>query len=385
MAKRKIRKNHVKSGDHYEWNKVKSGIIKYILKNNGPKKESDIREHLEKEFNVIDQRTINKHLHKLEEYECIELIPHKGRANYWDITKIKHLKSIRKKFPEITLNKYEKSVNIVLKKFNFIIGSSRAKKMFVQLSLSSSFFVECLDTEIETLCSRASKIYQSDEDLNIERLNEKLTQEAYYECMRRIMKILEVWPVADNEYINDSVNLRIYPNFSHHIPKSIISEEKFKSMLKEIKCAWEEKDHRSRGKKIVKELSFEISREIISNKEGEIFEESLQMQEVLKKMSYKISEKLVEDIPVNVPELIYSIIFNRYQHTSIILDRLFNHFYHRDVIDGIDSEEEVKFVSQIENILNSTNIDDVDQWTSRATQLDQLYNKYYEDTRKSEG
>src|SRR5665647_397428 len=98
---------------------VKPGIIKCILSKKVSIKELDIRTYLEKEYNKkIDQGNINRHLHDLEEFSCIELIPpsKKGLPNHWDITKTEHLKNIKDKFHDIQLNKYEKSLMIVLQK-----------------------------------------------------------------------------------------------------------------------------------------------------------------------------------------------------------------------------------------------------------------------------
>ena len=103
-----------------------------------------------------------------KEGACLEKFPYKtrGQPNYWDVTKIKHLENINGRFSVIHLNTYDKSVDILLKKFNFPEGSMRTKKAFVQLSLSASFFDEVLDTDIETLYSRDSRLY-SLEDFNM--------------------------------------------------------------------------------------------------------------------------------------------------------------------------------------------------------------------------
>jgi len=57
---------------------VKTSILEFILKNKEPVSEPDIRDHLNEKHEVIDQSTINKHMHNLKDMGCIELIPHKA-------------------------------------------------------------------------------------------------------------------------------------------------------------------------------------------------------------------------------------------------------------------------------------------------------------------
>jgi len=375
-----------KKGDHLKRNEVKAGIIESIISKNGAVSEPKLREILEKKYGIIDQGNTKKHLKDLKDSSCIVKIPAKpGFANNWDIKKIENLKNIRLNFPEIPLNKYEKSINIIIfNKFNFAIGSMRAKKAFVQLSLSDSYFDNCLDTDIETLCDRAPQLYQSDEYFSMERRIEGLTHEVYPECMKRIQKIPDIWSVADDDSIKDSVNFDVYQNSPQHFQNSAISEEKFKRMLKEIKFPLEEKDHYERNQRIIKELSMKISHEILSKRLKEIPKESLQNQEVSNKMSNEIFEKLMEEFPVDLPDKIYTIIVNQYQYTSIVLDQIFDHFYQRDVIDGSDSHEEREFVSKISEI-TSINMEKIELWTNKVKKLDHLYDDYYEKCRKKMG
>jgi hypothetical protein len=101
--------------DHLKHKEVKSSILEFILKNNGPVAEPAIREYLKKKHDVIDQSTINKHMHNLQNLICIELIPpKKGLRNYWDIKTLKHLRNIIFYFEEIRLNTRGKSLDILL-------------------------------------------------------------------------------------------------------------------------------------------------------------------------------------------------------------------------------------------------------------------------------
>jgi hypothetical protein len=94
---------------------VKTSILEFILKNKGPVSEPDIKDHLKEKHDVNDQSTINKHMHDLKKLRCIQLIlPKESRRNYWDVTTPIHLKNIRHKFYELQINKYEKSINLIL-------------------------------------------------------------------------------------------------------------------------------------------------------------------------------------------------------------------------------------------------------------------------------
>ena len=94
---------------------MKTSILEFILKNKEPVSEPSIREHLRNKHGVVDQSTINKHMHNLKDLRCIELIsPKESRRNYWDVTTPINLKNIRHEFYELQINKYEKSINLIL-------------------------------------------------------------------------------------------------------------------------------------------------------------------------------------------------------------------------------------------------------------------------------
>ncbi|MDQ1253052.1 MAG: hypothetical protein QG646_2197 [Euryarchaeota archaeon] len=376
-------------GDRLPIGKVKSEIISYILSKNEAVSVTDLKTHLREKYGIRNKKNIDNHLNGLEDDNCIEKIkpPRDGFENKWDITKIENLKNIMSLFSEIRLNKYEKSVNIVLKKFNFAAGSMRTKKAFVQLSLSASFFGKCLDTDIETLRARASKFYQADGDFmerKIERQIEGLIHEAYPECMKRIQKIPGIWSVTDEEYIKDSVNLDVYQNSPQSFQNSTISEEKFQEILEEINFPLEEKNSHKQIQIIVKELSMKISDEILSKREKKFPKDSLQNQEELNEMSDEIFEKLMEEYPADLPAKTYTIVVNQYQNTSISFDKVFDHFYQRDIIDGSDIYEEREFVSKI-NEITSISMLKVGNLEVKVKKLDDLYDDYYEKCRKKMG
>jgi hypothetical protein len=150
---------------HTKWNEVKISIIEFILDSSGIVPEPKIREYLKKKHKITNQGNIKKHLSDLRyrPYSCIEIIPAKpGFANHWDIKKVENLKNIRHHFPEIKLNKYNKSLDIFLNEsvngvFSFDIDLLRS-----QLSESTSFFDVFIGTDMEALYARAWEIYKLD-------------------------------------------------------------------------------------------------------------------------------------------------------------------------------------------------------------------------------
>lgn len=147
-------------GDRLKHKEVKVGIIEFILKNSESVSEPAIRDHLKEKYGIMDQSTINKHLHALQDLTCIEQISHKpGLRNYWDIKNIKNLNNIKHEFPELRLNRYEKSIDLIMHHFGRHIMGPDGLKLYIQLLLSPSLFNICIDTDIETLDEGVWGIY----------------------------------------------------------------------------------------------------------------------------------------------------------------------------------------------------------------------------------
>lgn len=150
-----------KRGGHLERNKVKIGILEFILRNDGPITESEIRKFVEKSYAIKDQKTVNTHLHDLKDLGCIELIPpQKGFPNKWNITKIKHLKNIRSNFENIKLNECEKSLNVILKESGYDITTLEGLKVYIRLLLSVSLFNMFMEADIESVYYGAFENYK---------------------------------------------------------------------------------------------------------------------------------------------------------------------------------------------------------------------------------
>ncbi len=161
-----------KQGDRLKQSETKSNIIKYILENNGPIGEPDIRKHLYVKYEIKDQSRINRHLHELKEDNYIELIPptKTGLRNKWNITKFEHLENIKRKgeedtyFKKISLNEYEKSLMIICKKRGHNIRTLEGLKIYNRMRLLPSYFNMCMDTDIQTLYNRVWVIYLEDNE-----------------------------------------------------------------------------------------------------------------------------------------------------------------------------------------------------------------------------
>jgi signal recognition particle GTPase len=180
----------------------------------------------------------------------------------------------------------------------------RAKKSFVQLSLSASFFDMCIKTDIETLHVRASELYQLGEFFNEEphlkniiaeeQTSKELINEVYTKCIRLISKIPNIQKIIDNEHIKDPSKSDFAQNFSEHLLSMKISEETFKKILKEIPLSMEDKSYEEQTYKIIKELSIKISHEVtpIANEDFKKIP-----QGILNKTSEDIFEKIMEGLP----------------------------------------------------------------------------------------
>lgn len=195
-----------KKGQHEDNKKIKTEIIKFILENEEKVSEPVIRDHLKENFNVIDQGTINKHLNFLyDKLQCIERVStvKQGIKSYWDIKNIINLKNIRHEFPKIPLNRYEKSISIVLNESGYDKNHVNGLEFYMRLYLSVSFFNACLETDIKTLQKRAWKVYLRSNGFGTNQKIKKLLNDFYF------------------TYIKGN-------------PKSKMSEETFQEVVKEI-------------------------------------------------------------------------------------------------------------------------------------------------------
>ena len=74
------------------------------------------RSRSQEKYDGIDQSTVNRHLNDLKKLGCLDWTPPSKkttRSNRWNIATLKQLENIRQNFPDIKLNRYEKSLDIV--------------------------------------------------------------------------------------------------------------------------------------------------------------------------------------------------------------------------------------------------------------------------------
>lgn len=156
-----------KPGEKLKIGEVKASIISYILEKKDSVSEPDIRQHLKTLFEVQHQGTINNHLHQLLELKCIESVSpnKKSRSNFWDITKLEHLRNIRREFPDIKINTYEKSIMIIFNERGYSLDRIGNLIFYIELLLSISLFNAFLDNDYYELIKKSRRIYLREEGL----------------------------------------------------------------------------------------------------------------------------------------------------------------------------------------------------------------------------
>ena len=104
-------------GQHLKKNEAKVEILKFVLDNDSPVLEPDIREHLKKTFGTNDSKTMKVHFQNLQKLQCIKKVANSGKENEWKIDSVKHLKNINENFKEMELNRFKKAVEIIVNIF----------------------------------------------------------------------------------------------------------------------------------------------------------------------------------------------------------------------------------------------------------------------------
>jgi len=195
-------------GKHLPRGVVKAEIIQYILSIDGAVPGPDIRRHLREkpEIGIREKKNIKDHLERLgPEYHCIEKIPFEkeGYENKWDIKKIKNLQSIKNHFSEIQLNRYQKTLVIILRESGLSLALFKGFYYYILLLISTSFFDKCIELGIKKLYYRLMKNYQKNKGF------------------------------LRHQYINAILN-RCYDTYIERNPKSEISNEKFRKIMEQI-------------------------------------------------------------------------------------------------------------------------------------------------------
>lgn len=143
-------------GQHLKKNEAKIEILKYILDNDSPVIEPDIREHLRKTFGIKDTKTIKLHFKDLHKLQCIKKISSSGKENKWKIDSIEQLNNIKENFKGIDLHRYRGPIEILVNQFiskielpfsGYIVSPDEGT-IRAYLRMSPAFFDLCMSIGI---------------------------------------------------------------------------------------------------------------------------------------------------------------------------------------------------------------------------------------------
>ncbi len=382
-------------GDHLKWNEVKAGIIEFIISSDGAVPEPKIREFLAREYDIKDYGNIKKHLKDLQyrPYSSIEKIQGKpGLANRWDIKRIENLKNIRIHFPEIRLNRYKKSLNMISDQLAWIPGALNANRFFIQLYLSVSFFDMCLKNEVGTLYAKADEIYKMSLSgtfwthlLPIASPTSKL----YTEFMKRILANPNIWLEVYSECINNSLKSEICQK-SLKLPADIeMLEETFQKIVEgSLPIEYEEISVEELYKLMIENISFKMASEVMAlNMPKEMHLELLkrpndmlvEQANLVKKISEEILNRILvdENWKETYREILQIITFE--QNRKIIsIELLFDHCFQSDILDGTASTEEKEFVQENSKFFNIMNEKSDKYWSPLAEDYDVFLDHFFE-------
>lgn len=300
-----------KQGDRLNVGEVKSSVLKFIMGNEGPVGEPAIRDFLLKKYDVMDQGNINRHLHDLQKLNCIELIPpeKKGLRNYWDVNKLKNLRTIKHEFPEVRLNDYEKSINIVLRDLEYFESTPQWLNYYLKLLLSTSFFNTCIETGSRILEKGIWKIYITSTGSYRHQRIEKLLKLCYSKCIKHYSE----FKMSENEFMN---LIKAHPwEIYRFFPEDMLLkgfEREFPGLPKEIPLK-------------IFETKLSEKEETAETIPEEINDEDL-VRYILDAMRLRMEEKLDFELSSD--------------------DLLFEHFLHHDILIGADSPEELYFANK---------------------------------------
>ena len=212
----------------------------------------------------------------MQKLGCLDLIPPSKnitRKNRWNIATLKQFEKIRHYFPNIELNRYEKSLNIVSRYHLHFINPVRDIIFRVQLLLSISLFDLCIKNDTETFYTKASEIYRFGKGFEGDLLIQIYIDDIYAKLTNTIFKntnfLLSVW----NKHIHNSLKTNIQSDPSEYLQTFSLSEKRFQKILKDIKPQAEDVKEEVTGRKLVQLLSLKISHETFRTSFQEIADE----------------------------------------------------------------------------------------------------------------
>lgn len=337
---------------HFNVGEVKSGIIEFILGHKGRIGEPLIRKSLQGKYNGIDQGTINRHLHDLQKLGCLDWIPPSiktTRANRWNITTLKQLENIRQHFPDIQLNRYERSLDIVSRYHLRYISPARYMIFRVQLLLSTSFFDLCIKNDTETFFAKASEIYLFGKGFEDDMLIQGYKDDIYTKLTNTIFKdtnfLLSIW----NKHISNSLKTGVYPDPSEYILNIEISKEKLEQILDIRDRSPKEIDDEVSGMELVGRMSLGIAHEIFRKSFQEIADDKNLPRKALR-LLYDIRDEIFNKIAEEDPQELYRKMVEINNHQRRIHYNspfiIFEHFFEGDILSGTVSPEEKEFIKR---------------------------------------
>ena len=383
---------------HFNVGEVKSGIIELILGHKGQIGEPFIRSSLQGKYTGIDQGTVNRHLHDLHKLGCLDLTPptkETTRSNRWNIATLKQLENIRRHFPNLELNRYEKSLDIVSRYHLDPISPARYVIFRVQLLLSTSLFDLYIRNDTETFHAKVYEIYKFGEGFDDDMLIQGYIDDVYTESTNRIFKnttfLLSVW----NEHKPNSLETNVHPNPSEYLQTFSLSRERFQKILKDMKPQAEDVKEEVIGRKLVKLLSLKIAHEIFRTSFQEIAD-----KKNLKRMALKLASDIADDVFNKIveedPQGLYHKMAEINNHQQKIQDNslfiIFDHCFEADILNDTVSSEEKEFIKRKKSSVQKDNegIISYDEWyiksklnasgdvdkMSEYTAYDDLYGEY---------
>lgn len=337
---------------HFEWNAIKESIIEFVLNAESPVNEPGVSEFLKGKYGEFTRSTINKHLRALGELGCIESIPVKDKSkfNYWNIRSIKNLKNIKDEFPNIELKSFTKSLKILLEEldtegFVDISNPMECRRFEIQLSLSDSYFSYLLNTDLKTFRENVHNLNPFGKDFLKTDRYEGLLNKVYTEFIEPI-SIDPGISISKEEFENMLVSLIYYEkNFDY--TTSIFLSNDIILRLRDKYIIEVPVDHQA-SKDIEKETNAIVWAQLLKNRET--LKEALRQLDMIKSASKKFTP-----------------------------DIIFQHFYERDILNGVVSNRENIFVMTTKTIMSSHEADENEKIMK---ELDKFYVKFLNGIKK---
>jgi hypothetical protein len=383
---------------HFNMGEVKSGIIEFILEHKGRIGEPFIRRSLQEKYDGIDQSTVNRHLNDLKKLGCLDWTPPSKkttRSNRWNIVTLKQLEKIRYHFPHLKLNRYEKSLDIVIRYHLRYISPAIYMIFRVQLLLSTSFFDLCIKNDSETLYAKASEIYRFGKGFEADMLVQGYINDIYSKLTNTIFKntnfLLSVW----NKRIPHWLKIKIQSDPSEYLQTFSLSKELFQDILNEIGHQYEEVPEELIGRKLMKLLSLRISHEAFRTSFQEIADEK-ELPRIALELDFDIADDVFNKIVEDDPQELYHKMVEINNHQRKIQDNnpfiIFDHCFEDDILNDNVPQEEKDFMKRKKSSVqkDKEGIISYDEWYIRSkldtsadrdkinepTAYDDLYDEY---------